>query len=70
MLHFIGDFFDKTRASLARAAFKRGNLNFFVKGAFFSGDRYRVLSHPRYRPPTPVLMSDLPTLFNLSYRGW
>ena len=27
MLHFIGDFFDKTRASLARAAFKRDFLS-------------------------------------------
>ena len=30
--------------------------NFFVKGDFFSGDRYRVLSRPRYQPPTPVLV--------------
>ena len=22
----------------------------------FSGDRHRVLSRPRYRPPTPVLV--------------
>ena len=31
---------------------------FLLKGTFFHGDRYRVLSHPRYRPPTPALASE------------
>ena len=29
---------------------------FLLKGTFFHRERNRVLSHPRYRPPTPVLM--------------
>ena len=29
---------------------------FLLKGTFFHRDRNRVLSHPRYRPPTPVLV--------------
>ena len=29
---------------------------FLWKGTFFHWDRSRVLSHPRYRPPSPVLM--------------
>ena len=31
---------------------------FPLKWAFFNGDRNRVLSDPRYRPPTPVLMDE------------
>ena len=37
MLYFIGDFFDKTRASLARAAFYRGFLYLVLHVLYFVG---------------------------------
>ena len=54
VLHFIGDFFYKTRASLARAAFNR---NFITKSVtLLKRGSFRVLSRPRYRPPTQLVV--------------
>ena len=30
-----------------------------ITGSFLKKGLYRVLSHPRYRPPTPVLMDEV-----------
>ena len=59
MLHFIGDFFYKTRASLARAAFRRDFL-YNQKGRRSIAGMAQQLdsaSFPciRSRPPHPVL---------------
>ena len=50
MLYFKLDFFINTRASLARAAFKR---DFLVN---LKGISFKPFFDPRYRPPTPVLV--------------
>ena len=59
VLHLKGISFIHTRASLARAAFKWWKWRKVkLKGISFKG-LYRVLSHPRYRPPTHIFMDEV-----------
>ena len=57
-IQFLRDFFSKIEADFFFGENgKKSNLReFLIKGAFFYGDRNRVLSRPRYRPLLSVLV--------------
>ena len=73
VLHFIGNFFYNPRASLARAAFKRDFLvklkaiSFFwskLRKVKFKGISFKTFFDPRYRPPTPMVIKEIPFKFS------